>query len=225
MKFFRKKYRTDENGGTYYYNWSFLTRTKNPCHCGFVFSVTIATYTFGIGAGARLSDLMPRSGKFIHQWHRPRFYIDIWHGHKATGWEYALGWQQWTPTDGKWHNWGTWASVHIWSAVLGISVDEQHLNGSFGFWHLDRLRSYWSPGFNDHEFPTTDYGRYVCSLSRKERKKFLAVEKALKSNVVIGNDIVTYAGSFNKTNGIYPSIPSQPQAFPASFSTYIQQNQ
>ena len=225
MKFFRKKYRTDENGGTYCYNWSFRTRTKNPCHCGFVFSITIASYTFGISAGVRLSDLMPRNSKFIQQWRlrHPGFYFDAWHGHTATGWESRMGWQEWQPQDGKWHQWGIWASAHIWSAVLGISVDERHLNGSFGFWHLDRQRSYWSPGFNDHEFPTTDYGRYVCSLSRKEQKKFLAVERALKGAA----PMITAVGAqtLSQAPGIFPSIPGNIQPFPASLTTYIQQNQ
>jgi len=121
------------------------------------------------------------------------------------------------------------ATAYVKDFSLGTSVDFYsggNLAFYLGFLIIRRSYRYWIPNFNDHEFPTTPYGEYVCSLSRKEKKQFLAVERALKGTPARSNSggySIALTAIRNTTGtGISSSIPSKPQAFPASFTTFIQ---
>jgi len=215
MQFFRKKFKTDESGGVYYRRMYFLRPRYNPWGWGGCILVSSKTHWLGFSLAWPFFRIEGK-GSPVRNAKGSKHRILWWGKGNAAVWQYGIGLQR--SSDRDVYEWGCQISFFIKDFIIGIATDRGTWKIYFGFWSVGTRTIRWMQGWNDHEFPTTEYGRFCLSIPKKKLKQFMEVNKRLEGVAPCAID-VSFDGPM--TAGVAPSIPQSTISYPPSYTAFI----
>lgn len=187
MRTFRKKFKTDKDE-TPYYRKAYIRRVSgNPWQWGGTIFIALGSRWFGISLAWPFFNIAGKDSPVRNALgikHRL-----IWWNKRSSYWWPGSGWK--TAAENDLRDYGCNFNFHIKDFSLGVSTDRGTWTVYLGLWSFGTRKIRWASGFNDEEFPTTEYGRFCLSLSKKELKQFLEVSKKLAGESALIDDDAT----------------------------------